>query len=74
MWQSLYAVFNDAIHSKRVWTAVIAIITLLGTTFFPQRLELVLGIAGIIMALIFGDSIRPIGKPPEDTPQRFIGM
>ena len=64
MWQSLYAVLNDAIHSKRVWGAIVAIIALVGNEFFPQRTELVLGVVAIVTALIFGDSIRPIAKPP----------
>lgn len=62
MWNSLYNVFNDAIHSKRVWGAGLAIVSLIGSAYFPQRVELVLGVAGIVMALIFGDSIRPIAK------------
>jgi hypothetical protein len=64
MWQSLYAVLNDAIHSKRVWAAVVAVLGLIGNEFFPQRIEMVLGVVGIVMALIFGDSIRPIAKTP----------
>lgn len=62
MWQSLYAVINDALHSKRVWAAAVAILGLIGNEFFPQRIEMVLGVIGIVMAMIFGDSIRPIAK------------
>lgn len=64
MWESLYKVLTDAIHSKRVWGAVVAIVALVGNEFFPQRIELVLGIVAIVTALIFGDSIRPIAKTP----------
>lgn len=67
MWNSLYNVLNDAIHSKRVWTAGLAIISLIGSAFFPQRVELVLGVAGIVMALILGDSARPISKTKSES-------
>lgn len=64
MWNSLYNVLNDAIHSKRVWAAGIGIISLVGTAFFPQRVELVIGVAGIVASLILGDSWRPIARTP----------
>jgi hypothetical protein len=66
MWNSLYNVLNDSVHSKRVWAAAIGVISLIGTAFFPQRVELVLGIAGIVASLILGDSQRPIARTPSE--------